>query len=173
MNKHIRIIGVQALVLAVIGIVLFALYPKAEMELNGNFVKFRGINSNVIIISENPDFSNPRYFDVSKGIEGENGKEMSFELAPGKYYWKSSNGYIEGLEKQFEIKSEVGMKIERECEGEICEENESELVNVGNVKINVTQSKEGIMVGHIILEPDQSQQVEDKPDEVYEGGQTG
>jgi len=58
------------------------------------------------------------------------------------------------LKNEFTIETEVGMKIERE--------NESELVNVGNVKINVTRSKSGMMVGHIILEPNASKKIEDK-----------
>jgi len=159
MNKHIKIIMAQVLFLAVAFIVIYLLYPKINLDVEGNNVNFNSINSNVIIISENPDFSNPRYIDINEG------KNLSFNLKPGKYYWKSGNSIIEGLKKEFEIKSEVGMEINNQTN-----ENNSELVNVGNVRVNVTKTKEGVMVGHIILEPDESEKIENK-DEKYEGMQ--
>ena len=152
--KHIKIIIGQVIFLALVLAIVYVLYPKTNLEVNGNFVNFRTINANVIIISKNPDFSNPLYIDIEKNI--------SIELNPGTYYWKSSNDYIESLKNKFTIELEVGMKIESG-------ENESELVNVGNVKINVTKSKEGVMIGHIILEPEQAEEIEDSGE--YTGGQ--
>ena len=153
-----KIIGIQAIFIVVIALILFMLYPKTNLSLEGNIVKFDSENTDVIILSENPDFSNSRYIEIEKG------EEMSFELPPGKYYWKSSNNLIIGLKGEFEIKSEVGLEIERK-------ENESDLVNIGNVKINVTKTKEGVMVGHIILEPEEEERIEDENEE-YIGGQT-
>ena len=158
MNKHIKIIIFQGIFLLLVLGVLYFLYPKTSIELTENLVNFKTINANVIIISENPDFSNPRYLEVEKG------KEISFSLNPGKYYWKSSNGYIEGMKKEFTINSEVGMKINTE-------ENESNLVNIGNVKISVRKNNEGVMVGRIILEPDEEQEIENKENETYIGEQ--
>ena len=147
----------QAIFLVIVLIAVYFLYPKTNIELDSTLVSFGSINANVIIISENPDFSNPRYFEIEN-------KNISFNLEPGTYYWKADNGIIEGLKKEFTIESEVGIGINRS-------ENESELVNVGNVKINITKTEEGIMVGHIILEPDESEKIEDK-DEEYTGRQT-
>ena len=48
-------------------------------------------------------------------------------------------------------------------------ENESELKNIGNVKINVTRTKEGVMVGRIILEPDEAEKIEDETGNKYIG----
>jgi len=150
MSKH-KIIIMQAIFLVAVLTAVYLLYPKTNIEVNGDLVKFGSINSNVIIISENPDFSNPRYLDL------EESKEISFNLEPGTYYWKSDNGIIEGFKKEFTIESEVGMKINRNKSEEI---NDADLVNIGNVKINVTKEG-GTMVGHIILEPEESEGIED------------
>lgn len=161
MKKYVKIITMQAIFLiAVLGII-YIIYPKTDIELSGNVVNFNAENANLIIISENPDFSNPRYIEIK---ENEN---LTLNLNPGTYYWKSSNDMIEGLKHEFKIESEVGMKINRNES----EENESDLVNIGNVKINVTKTKEGTMVGHIILEPDESEKIEDENEE-YIGRQT-
>ena len=105
MNKHIKVILVQAIFLVVVLAVLYFLYPKTSINVEKNLVDFNPINANVIIISENPDFSNPRYLDAEKG------KKVSFELPPGTYYWKADNGIIEGLGNKFTVESEVGMEI--------------------------------------------------------------
>lgn len=158
-----KVVILQVIFLVVIGVVLYVLYPRTILDVEGTAVNFKSVNANVIVLSENPDFSNPRYIDVEKG------KETEFELYPGTYYWKASNNYIESLKNEFTIESEVGMKINRGGKNE--EENDS-LVNIGNVKINVTKSKEGIMVGHIILEPNEETEIEEGVDEKYTGRQT-
>ena len=162
MNRYVKIITMQAIFLIVVFSVIYALYPKTSMELSGNVVNFEAENANLIIISENPDFSNPRYIDMSEN------KNAIFELPSGTYYWKSSNKFIQGLENKFTIDSEVGLKINRNES----KDNESEIENIGNVKVNITKTKEGIMVGHIILEPEQAEKITDKEDEEYAGRQT-
>jgi len=154
MNKHIKIIGIQAIFLIAVLIVIYFLYPKTEVNVNENLVDFKSINANVIIISENPDFSNPRYLKI------EEGGNAALNLNPGTYYWKADNGIIEGMKNEIIIKSEVGIEINRT-------ENKSELINIGNVKINVTRNEEGVLVGYVTLEPDESKEIEDK------GGYTG
>jgi len=154
--NHKKIISAQAVFLVAAFIVIYMLYPKVNFELQGNVVKFDSINSNLIVLSENPDFSNPRYIEINKE------ENISFKLKPGKYYWKAENSLITGLRNEFEINSKVGLGIKRE--------NESELVNLGNVKINVTKTKQGKFVGYIILEPNQSKPIEDKR-EKYVGRQ--
>jgi len=47
--------------------------------------------------------------------------------------------------------------------------NESGLVNVGNVKLKVAKNEEGVLIGHIVLEPEESEKIED--DGEYIGGQ--
>jgi hypothetical protein len=157
MNKHIKIIAMQAVFLIFVIVLLYILYPKTNIDVNGDFVKFSSINAKVIMISNNPDFSNPRYIEIAPG------ENVTFDFTPGTYYYKPDNGIIQGLKKEFTIESQVGMRVEKK-------ENDSNLVNIGNVKINVTKSKNGMMVGRIILEPEGREKIEDK-DEMYKGGQ--
>lgn len=145
-NKHMKIVSLQIIIiLAVLGVVYF-LYPKIDVSVDGTNVNFKTINANLIVLSENSDFSNPRYLDF------ENRNNITFSLNPGTYYWKASNGYIEGLSKEFTIDSEVGMTLE-------VEENSTKLANVGNVKLNVSRNKDGMMVGHIILETEDEEEI--------------
>jgi len=142
-----KIIMMQTIFLIAVIIVVYFLYPRAEIDVNGEWVRFDSINANVIMISENPDFSNPRFLDLS---ERDN---ISFNLNPGTYYWKSDNGIIQGLKNQFIIDSEIGLGVNQT-------EDDLDLVNIGNVKINVTKEG-GVMVGHIVLEPDESEKIDD------------
>ncbi|OGJ17935.1 hypothetical protein A3K73_02565 [Candidatus Pacearchaeota archaeon RBG_13_36_9] len=146
-KRHFKIIAAQIIFLFAVVLIVYLLYPRTEVNIEGTVVKFNSINANVIIISENPDFSNPRYLNF------EERKNISFSLKPGTYYWKASNGYIEGVKKEFTINSEVGMKID-------VEENNTKLVNIGNVKLNVSKNSEGMMVGHIILETEEEKEID-------------
>ncbi len=156
MNVKKLVFG-QVIFLFAILSVLYLLYPKIDIELNGNVINFESINANVIVLSENPDFSNPRYLEIKDNL--------SLALNPGKYYWKASNKFIEGMGKEVTIDSEVGMKLE------VTDEEEANLENVGNVKINITKTKSGKMVGHIILETDEEREVENDVKVKYIGEQ--
>ena len=146
-KAHKIFIVAQIAFAIIVVIALFILYPRAKLDLEGNIVNFNTINANVIILSANPDFSNPRFIDIESNV--------SFNLKPGKYYWKAGNGIIEGLSKEFEIKSEVGLSI-------IEKGNGKEIQNVGNVKVNVSKTADGSFVGHIILEPDEGEEIENE-----------
>ncbi|MDO8508516.1 MAG: hypothetical protein Q7S27_02410 [Nanoarchaeota archaeon] len=145
MNHKLFIIA-QGTFIAIFLIAIVIFYPRASLELEGNKVSFKAINANVIILSSNPDFSNPRYVDIKENV--------SFNLRPGVYYWKAGNGIIEGFSEEFKIDSEVGLQILEKKDGE-------ELKNVGNVKVNVTKNKDGSFVGHIILEPEESEKIKE------------
>ena len=145
-NRTIIITQVVFLVLVITLIYIF--YPKIEYDVNGNIIRFNSINSNVVIFSENPDFSNPRYVNFEE-------KEVYVKLEPGKYYWKASNNFIKGFENEIEIDSEVGLGINRN-------DSNVEVQNIGNVKINITRTDEWIVVGQIILDPLESEKIEDK-----------
>jgi len=151
MNQHMKIIIGQVIFIVLALALVFMLYPKTSMGVNGNAVSFNSGNADVIIISENPDFSNPRYLDFG------NESNLSFSRKP-------ANNFILGMAKKFTIESGVGMKIEKQG-------NESDLVNAGDVKINVTKTKEGITIGYIILEPEEGEMIEDSGDINYTGRQ--
>jgi hypothetical protein len=152
------IIVAQVMFLLIVVGVLYYLYPKANVSVDNDFVEFSTINANVIMISENPDFSNPKYIDL------ESNKEIGFNLSPGTYYWKADNGVILGFSNKITIDSEVGMNIEKHG-------NETDLVNVGNVNINVSRTKDGSLVGNVILSPDESENITDSGE--YMGRQDG
>jgi hypothetical protein len=147
---------IQAVILIGFVLGIYFLYPRTDVEVNKDIVNFKKINANVIIISENPDFTNPRYLDF------EDRENISFSLKPGIYYWKASNKYIEGLGKEFTINSEVGMKVEVGEEG-------SRVVNVGNVILDVKKDENGKMVGHVILDTGASDEINNSG--VYTGRQ--
>ena len=157
MKTHIKIVMGQAMFLMLVVAGIYFIYPRANVDVNGNFVNINSINAKVILISENPDFTNPRYIETDKV------KNISFDLKPGTYYWKSDNGIVEGFKNEFTIDSKVAMNINKS-------ENESDLVNVGNVKINISKGKDGVMVGRIILDTGESVEIEDK-NESYTGRQ--
>ena len=147
-KRGILLVGIFFILLVVFfAAALFIFYPRANLELQGNVVKFDAWNAEVIILSANPDFSNPRYVHIEENV--------SFNLKPGTYYWKASNGILEGFGNEFEIKSEVGLEI-------IEKGDEKELKNVGNVKVNISKTSDGGFVGYIILEPDENTNIEDE-----------
>lgn len=152
--RHKWFVIAQLIFVSVILIGIFLLYPKAKIDLEGNKVMFKSINANVIILSSNPDFSNPRFLDIEENV--------SFNLKPGKYYWKAGNGILESFSDEFEIKSDVGLQI-------LEKDGEYSLKNVGDVKINVSRTKEGGFVGHIILGPEESDEIENEG--IYTGRQ--
>ena len=155
--NHKKIIALQGIFLLAVLLAVYMIYPKVQFEIHGDAINFKAINAKVIMISANPDFSNARYINIGKG------ENVSFNLEPGKYYWRTSNGIIQGFENSFEIPSEVGLGIQEN-------ENDSELENIGNVKVNITKTKEGTMVGYIIIEPEESEKIENQ-NETYQGGQ--
>jgi len=154
-HKNITIIATQILFITLALTSIYFYYPKTNIDLNGNIVKFSSINTNTIILSENLDFSNSRYIDLDEL----NNKPLRLE--PGTYYWKSDNGIIQSTKNKFTIDSEVSLRINRE--------NEPQIENLGNVKINITKGESGRILGHIILDPDESEQIQDKGN--YKGEQ--
>lgn len=153
--RHKWFILGQLILVALFLVAVFILYPRANLELNGNTVRFSSGNAKLIIISNNPDFSNSRYIDM-------NDSAISFNLKPGTYYWKASNDIIEGFSDKFTIDSDIGLQI-------IEKGGNYTLKNVGDVKINVSRTKDGGFVGRIILEPDDISDIENKG--IYTGRQ--
>ena len=142
--KHKWFILGQLIFVVFVLLAVFVFYPRAKVEVDGNKVSFSTINANAVILSASPDFSNARVIDLNETV--------SFNLKPGRYYWKASNGIIESFSDEFSIDSDVGLEI-------IERDGKEELKNVGNVKVNVTRTVNGTFVGHIILEPVDSEEI--------------
>jgi|TARA_Y100000310_G_scaffold271999_1_gene286748 hypothetical protein len=152
-NKKI-VVGQIAFLLILFSLIYF-LYPRVGMEVEGDLVRFNSINSNVIIMSKNPDFSNSKYVNLED-------KEVLVKLKPGKYYWKSANNLIKSFVKEIDIDSEIRLRINEK-------NGDKELQNIGNVKLNITRGENGALVGNIILDTEQFEMIEDKGE--YIGGQ--
>lgn len=141
-NNKIRankiFIAVQVLVVMGIFASLTFLYPKATLSLNGHVIKFNQHNAKVIIIADNPEFLNSRYFYI------ENNNTIS--LRPGKYYWKASNGILEGISRELVIDSDKSFDIDNNFEGE--------LIETKDIRVNFSRSNEGTLIGSVILSPE-------------------
>lgn len=156
-RNGIVIILVQVLFICLVLVVLYFLYPNVDVSVSGDFVKFYSDDDSIIEISMTEDFSDPRYLDMA------NFSNVSFDLEPGTYYWRSYNGLIKGRINQFTIESVVGLGIEGEG-------NDTNLINIGNVRLNVTKNKDGQMIGRIILDVEGGVNIENEGEE-YIGGQ--
>lgn len=153
MVKSKYVIMCQGLFLVLVFGMVLVFYPRAETSVSGNAVRFSS-DADIIIISENPDFSNSRYINLSEV------GNASFRLKHGTYYWRADNGIILGGVNEFTIDSEVDLEID----------NDSNLINIGNVILNVSENSDGILIGNVILGPGQMEKIENI-DETYVGRQ--
>ncbi|MEN9626397.1 MAG: hypothetical protein RL557_725 [archaeon] len=152
-TRKYLVLGQIAFIMIVAG-ALYFVYPHVDYTLSGNVVHFNSENSHILIFSQSPDFSNPKYVNFDEG--------GYLKLNAGTYYWKPANSFVTGFSKSFTIDSEAVLELRRD-NGDIS------MKNIGNVKINITKSEGGLMVGHIILEPEQSDITEDTG--TYVGGE--
>lgn len=134
----------QIAFILLVGSLVYVMYPRVDLSVTGNVVGIDSVNTNAIILSKNPDFSNAQYIRLDE-LE-----DSSFEIEPGVYYVKASNRLIKGFDKEILIESEVALDVDG-----------NELINIGNVKLNVQEEEDGILVGHIVLGPEDSEEVDD------------
>lgn len=149
--KH-KLMIFEAIFIAAALLLVYYLYPNTIASVSGDAVRFESGNAKTVVLADNPDFLNSRIIEINKNT--------TIHLGPGKYYWKAGNDFIQGLVRELVVGSEVGLEIN----------NDSELENIGNVRLNVTRSENGTMVGHIILEPEQAEKIENGE---YTGRQDG
>jgi hypothetical protein len=130
----------QGIFLAFIFGGIFYFYPRTSMEIEGSKVSFSSVNSNVIIISKNSDFSDSRFLDLKEE------KNISFNLEPGRYYWKSSNSVLESFSNEFVLD-------EHENESE-----HQEGIITTDVKLKITKDEDGVLTGEVIFKPENEQE---------------
>ncbi|MBU2562335.1 MAG: hypothetical protein KKF68_01615 [Nanoarchaeota archaeon] len=158
LTKTAKILIVESIF--VIGILIYLsfltapaqIYPLSGMTIITPDFVFEIQNGEEILVSIDEMFTNPIILK----------KESDIILPPGLYYWKVRNGFRESGVQNFTIQSHVGLNIEER------EEN-YELQNSGNVELNVTKEKSGI-VSEIVLDIGEFTEVE-KDDSIYEGVQ--
>lgn len=141
--KTKSVILIQTVFLAIALMAVYLLYPKINASVAGNTIRFETGNVNILVLSDNPEFNDSRYIAVYNNL--------TINLSPGTYYWRAGNGVIWGVSHRLDVNSEVGLRLN---------ENDSELENIGNVKVNVSRTSDGSLVGQIILEPEQAEKIE-------------
>jgi len=145
------------LVIGFLVYLFFSFSPKQISPLNGaviiepNFV-FEIENGQEVLLSVYENFDEYVVLDENSEVT----------LAPGTYYWKVRNDFVESEIRTFTIQSHVGLNIE---EGEKL----NKLVNSGNVDLEV-EKKTGSKVTGLILGVNEIKEVE-KDNSTYEGSQ--
>ena len=142
--KTKNILLIQLAILIVIAIGLFLIYPKVGISISGNVVNFSG--DGIIVISDNPDFINPRYVDLKNNSE--------IKLRPAVYYWKPDNGIIEGFVNSFVIDSEDDNIADETI---IDRTDETESVNEDSVRVKIEKTDDGV-IGRIVLGPEDQEE---------------
>jgi hypothetical protein len=149
-KKHILAIDLIVVVgtlLIIAGFVGYArplvIAPVNEFSTTESKVLFSFVKGNSILIDDNLDFSSP------DEIFAEDNLIINFK--PGVYYWKIK-GILGSEIRTFTIESEIDLKIK---EGE---EN-YEIVNSGNEKLNVDIYDFDLKTGTVILEVDETESV--------------
>ena len=147
------------LVVGVLIYLFFSIAPKQIAPLNGaviiepNFF-FEIENGEEVLLSVYEDFND--YVVLTESSE--------VNLAPGTYYWKVRNNFVESEVRNFTIQSHVGLNIRQG-------KDLDQLINSGNVELNVTK-KTGSKVTGLILGVNEIKEI-DKDNSSYEGGQYG
>jgi len=147
-RKHILAIDFIIVVVSLfvlIGMIGYArplvISPLNDLVTTNGSVLFSFEKGNLILIDDNLDFSSPTRINVEDNI--------LINLKPGVYYWKVE-GVLSSEIRRLTINSEVNLRLRLS--------NESyEVVNGGNVVLNVDYYEEGKFVGNETLGVDKSE----------------
>lgn len=142
-RKLHKYVVVELVALVGIILVLTVFTPKIigiEREDESTFFKFR--NAHTILVDDNKDFSSPEKIT-----------DREIELDPGKYYWKAVGILGESEQGNFSIDSRVvvSMKVE---------ERKAYVKNEGNVPVNATEKRGGVITGRMVIEEGEEEVVE-------------
>lgn len=160
-NKHIIVIDLIILVgtlIAVISIIGYVrplvIAPIDTFETINTNVLFEFEKAELILIDDNIEFSSPQKYYAENNLV--------INLKPGKYYWKL-DGVINSEIRELTIISEVDLKLKES-------ENMYQLVNAGNLELDVEVYDKGKLIKNIILIVDEEKQISgDK----FIGGENG
>jgi len=146
-RKHIVAIDfvvILASLFVLVGVVGYAkplvISPLDDLVTSNGSVLFSFENGNLILIDDNLDFSSPTRINVEDNI--------LINLKPGIYYWKVE-GVLSSEIRRLTINSEVDLRIRLSDES-------YEVVNGGNVVLDVEYYEEGRFVGKETLDVDES-----------------
>ena len=129
-----------------------AIAPTGDI-ITDNFT-FEFKNARELLISTNPEFTNPIILK----------KDFKINLPPGTYYWKVRGLIRESEVRNFTIKTRAEFIL-----------NESKtrykLTNLGNVILNITEKSHNKTIGELIINVGESKEVEKKNQTSFEGKQ--
>lgn len=144
MDRRIVVIDVLVLALTAVSILFLIGYarplviaPIDSLETSNNSVLFDFEKGSAVLIDDNEEFTSPERFSVEEG--------PVITLEPGTYYWKVE-GVIDSEIRELTILSVIDLKI-RESDSE----GRYEVVNAGNVELDVEIYDKGSLVGNVVL----------------------
>jgi hypothetical protein len=117
--------------------------PLDDLTTSDGSVLFVFEKANLILIDDNNRFTSPLI------IEAED--NLVINLKPGVYYWKVE-GALSSDVRSLTIQSEVDLKLREK-------EEEYEVVNSGNTRLNVNIYEDGALTGNVILDVDEEEEV--------------
>lgn len=118
--------------------------PLDDYESSEREILFSVEKADKLFIDDNMDFSSPDEYDIEDGLK--------IDLNPGKYYWKAV-GVMDSEVRTLTINSEVSLELKASEDGGY------EVVNVGNVRLNVDVYNETELVDRMILSVDGSREL--------------
>lgn len=142
-KKKIKIIDSVLIIVSVLFLASFITYarplviaPMDNFETTNNSVLFEFERGSVILIDDSPEFSS------SREIHAKN--NLIINLKPGKYYWKI-DGVIDSKVREFEVVSEVNLKMEKSGD-------KYRIMNAGNDEVEVKVYEEDDLVDDVLLD---------------------
>jgi hypothetical protein len=117
--------------------------PSPDFETTDTSVLFSFENSDSLIIDDNPEFTSPEKINVKDSLV--------VRLAPGTYYWKTE-GLTKSEIRKLTILSEIGLKLKKVETG-------YEVVNSGNLALDVEVYDNETLTEKIVLKVDESKNV--------------
>ena len=120
------------------------LAPVDGFQTRNTTVLFSFENGRSILLDDNPTFSSPERIAARDSLV--------ISLRPGVYYWKSE-GVLESDIRRLEILSEVNLQLR--AMGETYE-----VVNAGNVPLDVAIYDKGDLVGNVVLDVSQRERAQ-------------
>ena len=118
--------------------------PIDDLTTSNTSVLFEFEKANLILIDDNIEFTSPIEIYVEDNLV--------INLKPGIYYWKVE-GAIPSEIRTLTIESEVDLKLRKS------ENDNYEIVNAGNSRLNVDIYENGKLSGNVVLAVDESKEV--------------
>ena len=120
------------------------IHPLNNFETTNSSVLFSFENANKILIDDSLDFTSPDEIYAEDNL--------LINLKPGVYYWRTE-GILKSEIRRLTIQSEVNLKLKE------LENGSYELVNAGNVVLNVDVYNESLLQESFLLDADEGREV--------------